>query len=95
MSGMNIDLRIIRGWAHKWEECPVSIKRASQMAAVMLSKALAENEARAARGEKLLKEIITEINLLNRIERKCPRQPRDPSARKLSFGRNVRRTRKG
>ena len=70
MTGMNIDLRIIKGWARNWEECPVSIKRASQMAAVMLSKALAENEARVARGEKLLKEIITEINLLNRLERK-------------------------
>jgi len=70
MTGMKIDLDIIRGWVRKWEENAGSIKKASQVAAVMLGRALAENEARAARGERLLKEIITEINVLNRIEKR-------------------------
>ena len=58
MTEMKIDLDIIRGWVGKWEGDARSIRTASQVAAVMLGKALADNEARTVRVEKLLKEII-------------------------------------
>ena len=70
MTEMKIDLDIIKGWVGKWEGDARSIRTASQVAAVMLGRALAENEARTVRVEKLLKEIISEINSLNRIEKK-------------------------
>jgi hypothetical protein len=65
-----IDLDIIRGWVRKWERSGSPTRTASQVAAVMLSKALAQNECRAARVEKLMKEIIGEGNILALIEKK-------------------------
>ena len=70
MTGMKIDLNIIRGWVRKWEGDGRGGKTASQVAAVMLSKALAENETRAARVEKVMNQIIVEGKTLNRIEKR-------------------------
>ena len=70
MTGMKIDLDIIRSWVANWEKAGSANKKASQIAAVMLSRVLAETEARAARVEKLLDEMILEGNILNRIEKK-------------------------
>ena len=70
MTGLMIDLDIIRGWVRKWERSGSPTRTASQVAAVMLSKALAQNECRAARVEKLMKEIIGEGNILTLIEKK-------------------------
>jgi len=41
MTEMKIDLDIIRGWVGKWERDARSIRTASQVAAVMLGRALA------------------------------------------------------
>ena len=70
MTGMKIDMEIIQDWVRNWENEWRGNKKASQIAAVMLSKALAENEARASRVEQLMNEIIEEGNILNRIEKK-------------------------
>ena len=68
MTGLKIDLEIIQGWVRKWEK---EWRTASQVAAVMLAKVLAENEARASRVERLMNEIVIEENILNRIEKKA------------------------
>jgi len=68
MNGMKIDLRTIRVWVAKWEKSNGISKTASQLAAVMLSKALEENEKRVARVEKLMKDIIKESGTLLKIE---------------------------
>ena len=68
MNGMRIDLRTIRVWVAKWERSNGISRTASQMAAVMLSKALEENEKRLTRVEKLMKDIIEEIGALQKIE---------------------------
>jgi hypothetical protein len=68
MNGMRIDLRTIRVWVAKWERSNGISRTASQMAAVMLSKALEENEKRLTRVEKLMKDIIEEIGALQKME---------------------------
>ena len=68
MNGMKIDLRTIRVWVAKWERSNGISRTASQMAAVMLSKALEENEKRLTRVEKLMKDIIKEIGALQKME---------------------------
>jgi hypothetical protein len=68
MNGMRIDLRTIRVWVAKWERSNGISRTASQMAAVMLSKALEENEKRLTRVEKLMKDIIKEIGALQKME---------------------------
>jgi hypothetical protein len=68
MNGMRIDLRTIRVWVAKWERSNGISRTASQMAAVMLSKALEENEKRLTRVEKLMKDIIKEIGAIQKME---------------------------
>jgi hypothetical protein len=68
MNGMRIDLRTIRVWVAKWERSNGISRTASQMAAVMLCKALEENEKRLTRVEKLMKDIIKEIGALQKME---------------------------
>ena len=70
MTGMKIDLDIVMGWVKKWERDAMGNKTTSQVAAVLLSRALAENQERAARIEKLMNEIFEEYNALDKIEKK-------------------------
>ena len=76
MTGMKIDLNIIKGWAARWERDRATCTQASQVAAVMLSKVLAQVEYKAARVEKLMREIVNEYNILARLERSlaCSKQ---------------------
>ena len=69
MNGMKIDLRTIKVWVAKWEKSNGVTKTASQLAAVMLSKTLEENEKRIVRIENLMKDIIREHGTLQKIER--------------------------
>jgi len=68
MNRMKIDLRTIKVWVAKWERSNGISKTASQLAAVMLSKALEENEKRTARVENLMKDITKESSILQKLE---------------------------
>jgi len=68
MNRMKIDLRTIKVWVAKWERSNGISKTASQLAAVMLSKALEENEKRAARVENLMNDITKESSILQKLE---------------------------
>jgi hypothetical protein len=67
MNGMKIDLRIIRTWTAKWEKGTSVNQTTSQLAAVMLSKALEQSEARSARVTGLMKGILAESAYLQKL----------------------------
>lgn len=69
MNGMKIDLRTIRTWTAAWEKGTSVNQKASQLAAVMLSRALEQSEARSARVTGLMKEILAESLVLQRLEK--------------------------
>jgi hypothetical protein len=71
MNGMKIDLRTIRIWVAKWEKGTSVNQTASQLAAVMLSKALEQNEIRSVQITGLMKEILEESAALQKLERAC------------------------
>ena len=68
MNAMKIDLPIIRTWVAKWEKSNGVNKTASQVAAVMLSKILEGSEQRIASVERLMKEIIKEVEAIQKME---------------------------
>ena len=68
MNRMKIDLRTIKVWVAKWERSNGISKTASQLAAVMLSKALEEIEKRTAKVENLMKDITKESSILQKLE---------------------------
>jgi hypothetical protein len=69
MSAMKIDLRTIQLWVTKWEKGIGVNRTASQLAAVMLNKILERTEERAARVATLLKEIASESEALQELEK--------------------------
>ena len=68
MNAMKIDLPIIKTWVAKWEKNNGVNKTASQVAAVMLSKILEGSEQRIASVERLMKEIIKEVEAIQKME---------------------------
>ena len=75
MSAMKIDLRVIKSWVAQWQKGTGVNQTASQLAAVMLSKALEESEKRSARMRKVLKGMMEEGGVLRRLEKVAPCDP--------------------
>jgi hypothetical protein len=68
MEEMRIDLRIIRNWVEKWRMNNGVNKTASQLAAVMLSDVLQDNEKRLQKTKTVMKDILSESRALQRLE---------------------------
>jgi hypothetical protein len=68
MNEMKIDLHVIRDWVGKWQANNGVNKTASQLAAVMLSHVLEENEKRMARTQAAMKALLEESRSLGKIE---------------------------
>jgi hypothetical protein len=73
---MNIDFRVVRVWLEKWETSNDVGRTASQIAAVMLAKMLAESEKRILRLENLMKETCEESRILKGLERLLVSRPK-------------------